>query len=495
MASGLLSWAFWASRQPEKCWELRWKTLDVARRVDDPEALTYAAFCVMAIGAPPRFLDERLAIAREMKGASVTSLAPNLRAQYLYTHAQVLMASGDMTEANRVWAELDDFAARVPEPYAVSWQVNGKANRMHMSGDLEGSLELCEQLAARSHDLGIELWGQFIAGLVTTFPLEALGRYEELQTVFPLWRTLPYGEGVVAEYMATIGQTDEARKEIKRLVAERRIGEPDSWAEDVTLSALLDAAVRVGDGESASVIYDSLKDGYEEWYSFGAYAVARLMGEAQRFLGDPAKARQHFETAITVGQNVGDRVDTARSHFALARLFFEHFPDEKAAAAGHLNFATKEFQAMKMKPALEDAMRLKLQFQGITSSDVYTSIDTVARVVEREKPDLKAHAAPDGTVTIMFSDIEGSTAMADRLGDRRFMEVLREHNAIVREQVKAHGGFEVKSEGDGFMVAFQSARKGVGVRGGDTEGAGGRRKRRRKERRSCAFAWASTRAR
>ncbi len=41
------------------------------------------------------------------------------------------------------------------------------------------------------------------------------------------------------------------------------------------------------------------------------------------------------------------------------------------------------------------------------------------------------------------------------------MEVLREHNAIIREQIKAHGGFEVKSEGDGFMVAFQSAREGA----------------------------------
>jgi class 3 adenylate cyclase len=61
----------------------------------------------------------------------------------------------------------------------------------------------------------------------------------------------------------------------------------------------------------------------------------------------------------------------------------------------------------------------------------------------------------------MFSDIEGSTAMADRLGDKRFMAVLREHNAIVRKQIATHGGFEVKSEGDGFMVAFQSAGKAL----------------------------------
>ena len=61
----------------------------------------------------------------------------------------------------------------------------------------------------------------------------------------------------------------------------------------------------------------------------------------------------------------------------------------------------------------------------------------------------------------MFSDIEGSTEKTVRLGDKAWMEVLREHNGIVREHLKAHNGFEVKSEGDGFMVAFQSATKAL----------------------------------
>jgi class 3 adenylate cyclase len=104
---------------------------------------------------------------------------------------------------------------------------------------------------------------------------------------------------------------------------------------------------------------------------------------------------------------------------------------------------------------------MKLKAQGVDLSDIGTSIDTVAREALAEQPDLKPHAAPDGTVTIMFSDIEGSTAMADRLGDARFMEVLREHNAIIRDQIKTNAGFEVKSEGDGFMVAFQSAGKAL----------------------------------
>ncbi len=87
-----------------------------------------------------------------------------------------------------------------------------------------------------------------------------------------------------------------------------------------------------------------------------------------------------------------------------------------------------------------------------------TSIDAVVASVQAERPDLRPHVAPDGTVTILFTDIEGSTEMTERLGDLRWVEVLREHNAIVRRQVAECGGFEVKAEGDGFMLAFQSAR-------------------------------------
>jgi len=62
--------------------------------------------------------------------------------------------------------------------------------------------------------------------------------------------------------------------------------------------------------------------------------------------------------------------------------------------------------------------------------------------------------AADGTVTILFSDIEGSTELADRLGDHRWLDVLREHNKVVREQIAIAGGREVKAQGDGFMVTF-----------------------------------------
>jgi len=72
-----------------------------------------------------------------------------------------------------------------------------------------------------------------------------------------------------------------------------------------------------------------------------------------------------------------------------------------------------------------------------------------------------AAPVPSGLVTILFTDIEGSTAMTQRLGDAKAREVMREHERIVREALKAHGGSEVKTMGDGFMASFGSATKAL----------------------------------
>ena len=78
-----------------------------------------------------------------------------------------------------------------------------------------------------------------------------------------------------------------------------------------------------------------------------------------------------------------------------------------------------------------------------------------------QRPDLRPQAAPDGTVTLLFSDIVGSTAMFERLGDLQAQEVVRDHNSIINREVEAHGGSVVKSMGDGFMLAFSSGHSAI----------------------------------
>jgi class 3 adenylate cyclase len=62
---------------------------------------------------------------------------------------------------------------------------------------------------------------------------------------------------------------------------------------------------------------------------------------------------------------------------------------------------------------------------------------------------------------ILFTDLEGSTAMVQRLGDDGAMELLRRHDAIVRDALVRHGGIEVKHTGDGIMASFASVRAGL----------------------------------
>src|SRR5205809_3914111 len=76
----------------------------------------------------------------------------------------------------------------------------------------------------------------------------------------------------------------------------------------------------------------------------------------------------------------------------------------------------------------------------------------------------EAPAAADagaGLLTILFTDLVGSTALTQRLGDAAAQELLRAHNAIIRERLREHGGTELKSLGDGFMASFHSASRAL----------------------------------
>lgn len=67
----------------------------------------------------------------------------------------------------------------------------------------------------------------------------------------------------------------------------------------------------------------------------------------------------------------------------------------------------------------------------------------------------------DGTVTILFSDIDGSSRLIERLGDGGWLELMRRHDQLLHEQLPESGHSHVKSMGDGFMVAFRSATEAV----------------------------------
>lgn len=67
-----------------------------------------------------------------------------------------------------------------------------------------------------------------------------------------------------------------------------------------------------------------------------------------------------------------------------------------------------------------------------------------------------------GSITVMFTDIEGSTSLTTRLGDEAAQKLLREHNETVRKALRSYNGMEIKHTGDGIMASFFSASRAVG---------------------------------
>jgi class 3 adenylate cyclase len=68
---------------------------------------------------------------------------------------------------------------------------------------------------------------------------------------------------------------------------------------------------------------------------------------------------------------------------------------------------------------------------------------------------------PSGTVTFLFSDIEGSTSLLKQLGDEQYTELLRTHRRIVRETFGLYHGQEIDTQGDAFFYSFHRAREAV----------------------------------
>jgi class 3 adenylate cyclase len=68
---------------------------------------------------------------------------------------------------------------------------------------------------------------------------------------------------------------------------------------------------------------------------------------------------------------------------------------------------------------------------------------------------------PTGTVTMLFTDIEGSTRLLQELGRDRYVEALTIHRQLLREAFTRHGGVEVEMQGDSFFFSYASAREAV----------------------------------
>jgi class 3 adenylate cyclase len=120
-------------------------------------------------------------------------------------------------------------------------------------------------------------------------------------------------------------------------------------------------------------------------------------------------------------------------------------------------------------PAIDAARRLAAEIpdarlavlEGANALPSHGDAEAVTRAIEEflgEREDAPAPAlAKEDIHTILFTDMESSTALTQRLGDAKAQELVRTHNSIVRDALKKCGGSEIKHTGDGIMASFASA--------------------------------------
>jgi adenylate cyclase len=98
----------------------------------------------------------------------------------------------------------------------------------------------------------------------------------------------------------------------------------------------------------------------------------------------------------------------------------------------------------------------------VKAPELTTSIRLLLPAIARDFFDLLAERnLPGADLTILFTDIDGYTALTERVGDRSAQALVRAHDRIVRSALAAHAGREVKHTGDGIMAFFTSAASAV----------------------------------
>jgi len=175
-------------------------------------------------------------------------------------------------------------------------------------------------------------------------------------------------------------------------------------------------------------------------------ATARLWSRWLRDAATPELMRELFEGTSTYD------VSSLLPEITVPALIVDHREHKQIARSGPQFLAANlpnarlvTLDGPQMPPAWdpEQAAQLIDEFTGVAAPEATGPRDA-------------AHSAAS-VVTILFTDLASSTALTQRLGDAKAQELVRAHNAIVREALAMSGGSEIKHTGDGIMASFPTA--------------------------------------
>jgi class 3 adenylate cyclase/Tfp pilus assembly protein PilF len=262
-----------------------------------------------------------------------------------------------------------------------------------------------------------------------------------------------FGKQVLGEYERAIELFEHGMEATR--------GENPAWNRGWLLQIAMGHLLR-GQPETAKTYFDQAMTLIPENEDLRGMAsqsfLVAAMIDAQT--GNPKDAWEKFDASASVARRYGLPWGEGDALHMWGRALLDS--GDPVAAIEKFNSALEIYARIGAKPFWsERVVADKMRAQGLdTSLAVGTSIEAVTIAV-KDDASLEPLALKDRLVAIMFTDIEGSTAMAAELGDRKWFDLLRRHNDSIREKISKFGGVEVKSVGDGFMIAFEDLERAL----------------------------------
>ncbi|HEY7267142.1 MAG TPA: AAA family ATPase [Solirubrobacterales bacterium] len=454
---------YWVDNDVVESERLVDEAIELAREIGSSSSLAAALQRKIFIPGGPEGARERLAIADELVELGESS---DDREAALRGHAYRLWSFLELGDVPAVDRELEIYARladelRMPEHTWHTFALRGM--RALLDGDIDRAERLAQE-AQRAGERAEQPLAQQYYGIQMIQIRSMQGRAGELLPIvrdlaerfpgIPAWRS---GQVTLA---ARSGDKEFAKRELDQWAADDFSVLPRDVNWFAAMSLMGEAVAMIDATEYAEGAYEQLLP-YEGLVIVVARAAAcngpvdRVLGLLCQTMGRLDDAERHLGNAVEIATRMEDRPGMAVSGMALAELLLERDREgDRELALELLASVLSTARDMGARWVVDRALGDRLEAQGLAGVDVTTSIDEMVSALEEEQPDMRAHMAPDGTVAILFSDIEDSTVLTERLGDERWLGLLREHNAIFRELLSRHDGYEVKSQGDGFMLAF-----------------------------------------
>ncbi|MGH7857545.1 MAG: ATP-binding protein, partial [Candidatus Binatia bacterium] len=338
----------------------------ISRRLDDREARAYVLVATLQATWGPDNLEERLAHASEIIGLADEVGDPRLAIDAHATRLTHLVESGDIDAAERELATLERRAEALRLPYARWVASCARA----MKALLDGRFAESEALITRALEVGQESENRNASlcfGGQLFFLRREQGRLDELA---------PLVEGFLDQYpgmivwrcalvwmLAEIGRDADARRELGAVAADdfRSLPRDPTWL--VMMSALGEAAARLGDAERAGVLYELLLPYADRCpiasQTFCVGSASRLLGLLATVLGRFDDAGRHFEDAIATNRRMRALAWIAHTEEAYAAMLARRdAPGDRERAAGLARSALDSAEGLGMTALRERASAL-----------------------------------------------------------------------------------------------------------------------------------------